>query len=94
MKRCGCCERDVADWDHLYGCCGDCAWCQSLGHCYEGEDKPENTICCHGSCQRGGQRSALPESGQLATPGSQRSNQREQDDDPPPTRQGVQDGDE
>ena len=46
---CGCCgAKRVADWDGLYGCCGDCAFCQSLGQCYEGEDKPENTRCCHG----------------------------------------------
>ena len=54
FKACGCCGRDVPpnNWDHLYGCCGDCAWCQSLGQCFVGEDKPENTVCCHGICQK------------------------------------------
>jgi hypothetical protein len=51
---CGCCKREVppSDWDGLYGCCDECAWCQSLGQCFAGEDKPESTICCHGECRR------------------------------------------
>ena len=48
---CTCCEiwHPHAGFDHLYGSCSPCAECQSHGHCYEGEDKPENTICCHGT---------------------------------------------
>ncbi len=60
MKVYGCCGlKNVRDWDGLYGCCSDCAFCQSLGQCYRGEDKPENTICCHGECQRGGRKEPL-----------------------------------
>ena len=45
---CGCCKRRVDRLDGLYGACNRCAHCQSIGHCYEGEDLPENTECCHG----------------------------------------------
>ncbi len=50
---CQCCSQEVEqrDWDHIYGTCDACAWCLSLGQCYEGEDLPENTICCHGDCR-------------------------------------------
>ena len=48
---CGCCELWFAKdaFCYTYGCCAACASCQSIGHCFEGEDKPENTICCHGT---------------------------------------------
>lgn len=44
-ERCECCGRKVAQLDFLYGCCGACAWCQSLGHC---EDANGEERCCHG----------------------------------------------
>jgi hypothetical protein len=49
---CECCDREVPgrDWDDLYGCCGDCSWCQSLGHCMNDDLETE---CCHklGHCR-------------------------------------------
>ncbi len=45
---CDCCGKTGIVYDGMYGCCEACAECQSLGHCYDGEDRPENTICCHG----------------------------------------------
>lgn len=56
--KCDCCSKLVPehDIDGLYGCCSRCAFCQSLAQCYVGEDRPENTICCHGDggCADGG----------------------------------------
>lgn len=42
-KRCGCCDQlvDERDWDGLYTCCDDCAFCTSLEH----------FPCCHGTCK-------------------------------------------
>ena len=30
QRVCDECGQATSDWDHLYGMCGDCAWCYSL----------------------------------------------------------------
>lgn len=58
MRKCDCCERDVScsDWDSIYDCCFWCAWCKSLGQCFDPETQDPNdkhqTTCCHGKCMK------------------------------------------
>ncbi len=67
-ERCPCCNRVVRHLDGIYEACDGCAWCQSLGQCFEGEDLPENTICCHGKC-REPNPPEIPDSGKAVEDG-------------------------